>query len=300
MKLQAVKDLVTSKAGRQVLRLQKHSPRLLFVAGVVGVGATVFLACKATLKADEVIKKHQIDLEMAKDLAQQNRDDYTETDLKKDQVVIYSKIVRDFVKLYGPSLLTGVAAIACLTGAHVVLNRRNVGLTAAYAALERGYNEYRKRVIEKLGTDQDDEFRYGVRYKEFVEETEEGPVVKTEKVFDPNGVSQYARFFDELCSDFNRNPEYNLLFLRSQQNYMNDLLHSRGHVFLNEVYDSLDIPRTKAGSVVGWILSDHSDNFIDFGIFTRPGNERVRSFVRGDEGAILLDFNVDGVIYDKI
>ena len=51
-------------------------------------------------------------------------------------------------------------------------------------------------------------------------------------------------------------------------------------------------------AVVGWVLGN-GDNCIDFGIWD-SANEKARDFVNGREGAILLDFNVDGVIYDLI
>ena len=84
-----------------------------------------------------------------------------------------------------------------------------------------------------------------------------------------------------------------------QQTFFNDLLLSRGHLFLNEVYDQIGIDRTKAGQVVGWVVSKDGDNFVDFGLFDGSTQEK-RMFVNGHENSVLLDFNVDGVIYDKI
>lgn len=83
---------------------------------------------------------------------------------------------------------------------------------------------------------------------------------------------------------------------------MNDLLRSRGHVFLNEVYDCLGIPRTKAGQIVGWVYSKDNpvgDNYIDFGIYDvyKPA---IADFVNGYERSILLDFNPDGNIWELI
>ena len=94
-----------------------------------------------------------------------------------------------------------------------------------------------------------------------------------------------------------KDNDYNMMFLRQQQNYFNDLLRVRKHVFLNEVYDALGIPRSQAGAVVGWMISEENDNFIDFGIFDGD-KPRSRDFVNGYENSILLDFNVDGVIYN--
>ena len=113
--------------------------------------------------------------------------------------------------------------------------------------------------------------------------------------------SEYARFFDELCPDWQKDPEYNLMFLRHMQNFATDKLRSKGHLFLNEVYDMLGIPRTKAGQVVGWIYDEknpNGDNYVDFGIFnsSRADNRR---FVNGCEPVIIIDPNVDGEILNK-
>ena len=121
-------------------------------------------------------------------------------------------------------------------------------------------------------------------------------------VADPGEYSIYAKFFDDGCTGWTKDPEYNLMFLKDQQRYANDLLQSKGHLFLNEVYDMLGIPRTKAGQAVGWIYDEKNpvgDNFVDFGMYDMY-NEKARDFVNGYERTILLDFNVDGNILDMI
>ena len=134
-----------------------------------------------------------------------------------------------------------------------------------------------------------------------MEMNEKGKTVtstKTIETVDKDGISQYARFFDESCINWSKTPEYNLMFLNGQQNFANDLLNARGHVFLNEVYDMLGIPRSQAGAVVGWVKGV-GDDYIDFGIFEGK-TAAARAFVNGAERNILIDFNVDGVIYDLI
>lgn len=299
MKLKNFSNIITSKLGRQVLLAQKHSPHLLFAAGVVGVVGTVILASRATLKLEEVLGEHE-DLTHKAEIARtSNLPNYTEADYKRDMVLVYTKTTTKILRLYAPSIVTGVAAICALSGAHFVLNRRNVALTAAYAAVEKGFREYRRRVVEEYGEEKDREFRYELENKEIVEETDEGPVVKTVKTLVGKGASPYAFFFDQLSPSWNNNFEYNAMFLRSQQNYANDLLNARGHVFLNEVLSMLGIPHTKAGAVVGWLKGGEGDGFVDFGVF-RNNEQRGMEFVRGDAPGILLDFNVDGIIYDKI
>jgi len=123
---------------------------------------------------------------------------------------------------------------------------------------------------------------------------------KTEvKTTDKPCVSDYARFFNSASIHWTKSSEHNLMFLRLIQRHCNDLLKARRHLFLNEVYDQLDIPRTKAGQVVGWIYDEKNpmgDNFVDFGIY----NLRNENFVNGYESSILLDFNVDGNILERL
>lgn len=112
-------------------------------------------------------------------------------------------------------------------------------------------------------------------------------------------VSQYARLFDDSCVGWTKDPEYNMHFLKSQQDYCNYKLKAKGHLFLNEVYDILGIPRTKAGAVVGWVYDEKNpigDNFVDFGLFDESNND----FINGFKSTAILDFNVDGNILNYI
>ena len=112
-------------------------------------------------------------------------------------------------------------------------------------------------------------------------------------------VTDYARFFNEMCPTWTTNPEYNLMFLKTQERHATDKLRANGYLFLNDVYDMLGMPRTKAGQVVGWIYDENNpygDNYIDFNIYA----EHNANFVNGYERTALLDFNVDGNILDRI
>jgi hypothetical protein len=285
---------VATKIARRALVLEKNSPSLLFGAGVVGVVGSTVLACRATLKMQDVLEETQEKLNTAKTL---QHDDYSEKDRQRDVAIIHVQAGAKILRLYGPSILVGGASIAALTRSHNILNERNAALTAAYAALDKGFREYRGRVVEKYGEDQDREFRHGSKEVEIMEDGKKKTVTRV----GDDDPSVYARFFDPFSASWSKEPEYNLVFLQCQQSYANDLLLARGHVFLNEVYDLLGIPRSKAGSIVGWIVTpdNTSDNHIDFGIW-RGTDRNAIDFVNGREGSILLDFNVDGVIYDKI
>lgn len=301
---------LTRTLNRVGLKLKKHSPEILVVTGVVGTVASAVMACKATTKIDEVLAETKENVEKTKDYVEKKgfSEKYTEEDYKKDLTIFYAKGGLGLVKLYAPSVALGALSITAILSGHNVLRKRNVALAAAYATVEKGFKEYRDRVVERFGEELDRELKYNIKAKEVEETTvdektgEEKVTKKTVNVADPNNYSTYARFFDDGCTGWTKDPEYNLMFLKNQQRYANDLLKSRGHLFLNEVYDMLGIPRTKAGQVVGWIYDEeypNGDNFVDFGIYDLY-NEKARDFVNGYEKTILLDFNVDGDIMNLI
>lgn len=307
-KINLLMNTLTRTAGRTGLIAKKYSPEILLITGVAGLIGSTVLACRATLKADEVLDqaKQNIDkIHQAKDFVDSGvTHGYTEQDYKKDMTVVYAQTGWEFVKLYGPAITLGAASIACILGAHGIMRRRNIALVAAYKAVEQGFADYRKRVVEELGEEKDRQFKYGIKQSKVqVTEMGENGEVKTteeniESVDDPNKIGMYSKFFDEYSVHWSKDPSLNLNFLLTQQNWANDLLNSRGHVFLNEVYDMLNIPRTTAGAIVGWVKGN-GDGYIDFGIYN-GGDKMKRFFVNGHETSILLDFNVDGVIYDMI
>jgi hypothetical protein len=319
MNLQNVKNSITLTMGRGGLILRKYSPEILTGAGIVGIVGSTIMACKATLKADEVVSaaKEKFDkIHSAKQMATEGMTtDYTEQDYKKDMTIAYVQTGVDFIKLYGPAVTLGMVSIACILGAQGIMRKRNLALVAAYKAVEEGFSEYRKRVVKELGREADRHFKYGTEYTAIEEEKvdENGNIIKSEPIvtLDPNGLSEYARIFDNTNINWSDAPDYNMTFLKCQQNYANDLLHARGHIFLNEVYDMLGLQRSPAGAVVGWVKGV-GDDFVDFGMFDLTASgyrndktndtiaEERRDFVNGYNKAVVLDFNVSGVIYDMI
>lgn len=294
-----VPQVIGQKIAHHALLAQKASPQVLFVAGIVGVVGSAVLASRATLKADEVVKEAKVKRELFDVMVNDDEkyEGYREDDLNHDVKVLYWQTGYKIAKLYAPAVIVGGLSIAALTSSHNILTSRNAALTAAYTALDRGFRSYRAAVVEKYGEEQDRDFRYGVEEVEIVNpETNRKKKVKR---INPEP-SVYARFFDETCRNWDRNPDYNRAFLMGQQNWANDRLSAYGHVFLNEVYDLLGMERSQAGQVVGWIRSDDgsTDNYISFDIWN--GSEQANDFVNLKEGSILLDFNVDGVIWDKL
>lgn len=296
MNLQKVKNFVTSKAGRQILKARKHSPVILFAAGVTGMVGTVVLASRATLKLEDALNDINKDMEIARDAHAMHPEKYTDKDFQRDMTLLYIRSAVKVGKLYGPAFLCGVVSVAALTGSHFILSSRNVALTAAYAAVDKAYQGYRRRVVEEYGEDVDRKFTTDWESCSVVEMTADGEVTREEKkpAYSPSEL--YGRVFDETNSNWNPQPSYNQMFLQCQQNYANDLLRARGHLFLNEVYDMLGMPRSKAGAIVGWVTGK-GDSFVSFGF---GDTIETQAFINGDMKSVWLDFNVAGVIYDLI
>lgn len=309
MKKTKISNNITRSLHKVGFKIKKHSPEILAVVGVVGVGATVVTACVATTKLSDILDETTDTIEKINETVANPdfADKYSEEDATKDKVIVYTQTSVKIAKLYAPSVILGVASVGCFLTSHNILRKRNIALAAAYAAVDKGFKEYRSRVVERFGEALDQELRFNVKAKEFEEvvineKGEEEIVKKTVSVVDPNTYSDYARFFDEACPGWSKDPEYNLTFLKRQQNFANEKLQTNGFLFLNDVYEMIGIPKTKAGQIVGWIYDEKNpvgDNFVDFGIYD-VNNEAKRDFVNGYERSILLDFNVDGNIWDKM
>lgn len=305
----AIMDNLTRHFAKTGLKIKKYSPEILIVAGVVGTVTSAVMACKATTKLSAVLDESKETVDEIHSYVEKNghSEKYTADDEKKDLAIVYTQTAFKVAKLYAPSVVLGALSLTAILASNNILRKRNVALAAAYAAVDKSFKEYRGRVVERFGKEIDKELRYNIKAKEIeeVEKKEDGTeevTKKTVNVVDPNTYSDYARFFDSGCTGWDKDPEFNLMFLRRQQAYANNRLKAKGYLFLNEVYDMLGIPRTKAGQIVGWIYDEKNpigDNFVDFGIYDM-NIEKNRDFVNGYERTILLDFNVDGNILDLI
>ena len=295
---------VNGVASKTVMKLKKHSPEILVVAGIAGTVVSAVLACKATTKVAEILDETKGTLDTIHEGMETgaiNGQEYTTEDGKKDTVVVYAQTGMKLAKLYGPAIILGTLFITSILASNNILRKRNVALGAAYAAIDKSFKEYRGRVIERFGEQVDTELKYGIKAKKF-EEIEVDPetgkekkVKKTVMVADPNLQSDYAVYFDSKSRNYETNPDYNRMFLKAQQAFANDKLQTRGHLFLNEVLDDLDLPRTPAGQIVGW-TKDGPDGYVNFRIV-----EVERETEDGrHEPALLLDFNVEGNIWEKM
>jgi hypothetical protein len=317
--LNIAKNVITKSFGRGSLVLSKYSPEILMGVGIIGVVVSTVLACKATLKVDRVMKETQKDLDKIHKTKEYldgqppliGEPGYSDADYAQELALVHVQRIVSIGRLYALPIALGSLSIGCLVGSHNILSKRNVALMSAYKLIDESYKAYRQRVSDELGADKELDFRRGIT-KEIVTEVgkdKKGKEIETQKAiirYDPEKHSDYARWFDDLNPLWRGDPEYNDVLLRAQESFANDLLHSRGHLFLNEVYDMLCIPRLfPAGQIMGWVNNGDGDNYVDFGLAKAyhllPKDELKCIYgKRSDSCAYFLDFNVDGVIFDQI
>lgn len=289
---------------KNLMKLKKWSPEIMVGAGVVGVVGTVVLACKSTLQVESILDEHQEKLnKIAVTVNNEEITEYTEEVANQDRLKLKIQTGVSLAKLYSPAALLGTLSVASILTGTRVLRKRNIAVTAAYGLVQTAYDQYRAKVKEDLGELKDREYAYGVtheeishKYKDEDGKTKTAKLVKEELSGGTNilaGYSPYSRIFDELNPNWVSNGDLNRYFIRMNETYFNDILKVRKNVMLNEVYDKLGFPRTQAGAVVGWIYTP--DKEISFGYLNNDS-----AFVNGYNSSVILDFNVDGVIDDKI
>lgn len=292
--LDSVKDNITHIAAMTGLKAKEHSPEILMVSGVVSIIVGTVLACKATLKVDEILDEATEKKEKIEEVFKTNSN-YTEEDRDHDKVFLMLKTTGKLAKNYAPAALVLTSGIVMMCCAHGIMKKRNAALMAAYQAVDLAFKNYRQRVVEEEGELKDRHYLTGAEYKEIENpETGEKQIVEEQNTKDISP-SIYAKFFDEYSKYWKKNADMNLTFLRCVQNQLNDKLRIKGYVFLNELYEALDILPTSYGQVVGWVYKEGA--YIDLGIYDLH-NDAKRQFVNGIERSVRIDPNVQGVVFD--
>lgn len=300
-----LKTFVTTTVATSKLFVKKHAPEILIGAGIIGGVATVVLACTETLHAEEVLDIHTQNIETIHNAEKQASKGivvYTEDDKRKDLVLTYANTAKNFAKLYLPSIALGTASVGLILWGAKIQKARYLGAVAAYAALDERFQAYKMAVDKTYGEGTSE--RMELAANDIIQER------MTKTVIDEDGTvntkATYTNWdIDRLFEETNRywvnDATLNCAHIKGVQTLAQAKLDSRGYLFLNEVYDALGFPKTRAGQVVGWVKSKGSEptKVIDFGISpTSYGKipDSLRRFLDGNEPSVFLHFNVDGPI----
>lgn len=303
----------------------KHSPEIWLGAGIAVVIGGVVYACHKSRSLNDM--KYEYDLE--KELIESERNETVceviqdaidpscvvakdmENEEERNVVITADKAAKrallklraefalEYTRMYAPAVVLMGTGFAMIIYGHQILNKRNLALVSAYATLEEAFNAYRDRVRQRYGDKIEDDIYNGKEYQTLTStvEGEDGKKKKVKEeiavVTDP--VSQYARFFDEESTrEWFKSFSTNHTFLMCQQNLANDKLRQDGFLMLNTVYEMLGLRPSPTGAICGWVLPNdgeapEGDDYVDFGMIDDEENNRI-----------LLNFNCQGMVYDKI
>lgn len=307
----AIVKTIGRAVAKNSFRVKKHAPQIMMVLGVAcGIGSTV-AACNATLKARDILEDAKADIDrihMAASDPDTSDDEYTNDSVKRDLTKVYARTGLQLAKIYAPAVILGAGSIAGTIGSNIIMSKRVNTAVAAYAALDATFKQYRDRVRAAIGDGEELEVYHDVKALDNGDDLVLRPAEcdNDRSSVKVDGYSVYARCFDEYNPNWKDNAEYNLTFLRGVQHTLNRMLELQGFLFLNDAYKELGFEPTQAGQLVGWIYDpdrssdDYGDNAVSFGLYDPKKGATLGDFINGHEKSVFLDFNVDGVIVDRI
>lgn len=288
-----------------VARISKHAPTILSVTASAGVIATGYLAWKAGTRFEDVEGR---DWDRRKECLR-NADTIPDEDVPKIERKNRILFILDTVRTVAPAAIVGAATITMIYFSNSISKKRLAAMGAAYATLQTAFDGYKRTMVEALGKESVEKIlkpklpNVGKSAEEILSSDNKSDAVHVSDavVNSLKALSPYARIIAEESSTcWDSNEDYTSQNLAAVQLWANRRLERKGHLFLNEVFDQLGLSRTREGAVVGWLKNGEGDNYVSFGdfdasIYRVPSDDYTRV-----DSNFIVDFNVDGVIWDKI
>lgn len=284
---------IQQMVGSVKLGAKRNAPELLLGLGLVTGTASIVLTGKASVKAKALtdgVQNKKLQLS-----GQFEVDCLTEEEFKNELRSVYIKYALDLAKEYAVPVSLYAATVASVFASYKIQKNRQIALSTALAACTTAYTTLLGKL--KMGAE------HGLTAKEVIDGCEviqngvdeNGEPIYEKSQGEPVNDSLYKVRFDNYSTCWEKDKFQNESTLRSEECWANDRLRLQGYLFLNDVYDRLGLPRTKAGQIVGWIKGSNGDGFVDFGIV----DAETYADVRFDYNAFDLEFNVDGDILTK-
>lgn len=296
---------ITTAFHTGVARISKHAPTILSITASAGVIATGYLAWKAGTRFEDVEGR---DWDRRKECLR-NADTIPDEDVPKIERKNRILFILDTVRTVAPAAIVGAATITMIYFSNSISKKRLAAMGAAYATLQTAFDGYKRTMVEALGKESVDKIlkpklpNVGKSAEEILSSDNKSDAanVSDAVVNSLKALSPYARIIAEESSTcWDPNEDYASQNLAAVQLWANRRLERKGHLFLNEVFDQLGLSRTREGAVVGWLKNGEGDNYVSFGdfdasIYRVPSDDYTRV-----DSNFIVDFNVDGVIWDKI
>lgn len=313
-------NVVKRTAAISKQRIVKRSPELCMIVGGVTFVATVVVACRQTLKCEEILDAHQRkmdDIENCLELAAEEGSGvtYDEQTAKKDRFVAYCQTGLGFARVYAPAILLGAVSVTAFGSGFHIIKKRNLALSAAYTAVDTAFKEYRGRVRDELGDETDKYFRYGYKKVQNAvisgknENGEDISITKDEIDTVPfeegDGLCSSATFVfaPETSKYYFPDEVHNDAALSAARSTAQIDFESKGYLFLNDVLKSLGLKEVPYGQLIGWIKGQ-GDQYIDFRtkkVYRKASTNPNRNPLGVEYECIYeFDFNTCGTIWDRI
>lgn len=306
-------SIIKGFGARAAVKAVKYAPHILVGLGIGLVTVGTVEAVKGAKNSDHIFEEHEAEMDRIEDnkkMAEEKKAYYTTKNEMEEKAKAYTSTAVKLVKANWKPIVLYISGVACILTGHNLLNRRYLAMAASYAGLHKSYFDYRKRVVDELGKDEDFRFANGAHTESYdyvdIDENGESKDVHAEanNVVDHHTISPYAVFFDEMYSTmWTPNPINNLDQIRMVQDYWNEptQFEHRKFVYYHEVlrdlgiWDRLEEEKQKQFVGKGWVWGC-GDNYIDLGIFdaSRPKTPAIKDAIMGWEPSVLIEPNLDG------
>ena len=294
MSIASVIPTIGNLAAKIGFQITKHAPEILTYGGIATMGVGTGLAVKQSFRyMEKVTEPEMVHLYKIQETLD-NSKTYTTNDARHDRALVYSRLLVRTITHYALPLGVFAAGAAMVVSGHNIVSKRLAQSIAAYGALNTAYENLKNRLVAAAEDDFNQESYDHILETDVVRD-EQGVIDRGRSV----SSSPYTFVFDVSNPNYTGDQGQNDLFLSSTQNYLNDRLQARGHVFLNEVLEALGFEDTPEGALTGWVKNGEGDGYISFGV-SGHWNERYDHETDVMTDDYILDFNVDGIIWDKI
>lgn len=270
------------------------SPIILLTVGIVGVVTSAVLIGRTSyVKAADIMEEHADKIDLIEERKELGKF-HTEKELGKEYLATNLQTAWNFTVAYALPVTVGVISIGLMIKSNSILAARNAKLFAAYVGLQETFNRYRRNIIEEHGTQADARAKLGYKKIEVIDEdgSVSDLIVKTQA-----GDSLQHSILSLDSSPLWVKGSMRMTVHSYEQARLNlqRRFDRKGHLFMNEVYETIHEPQTAMGAIDGWSKAK-GDTVISFG-------EELHKLVHSDDACmaftddcILLDFNCSGEI----
>jgi len=205
--------------------IAKNSPALLTALGVTGTLTVAYLTGKASFRAAEILAQETAQREADGDLAMDNWD--------KAELVW-----REFIPAAGIAAMT----VAAIVGANHISTKRVAAFASAYSVAEKGFAQYKDKVLEKVGPKKEAEIRDEVARQQLIDHPlSNSPIAVTGKG-------------DHLCLDTHSGRYFqgDIEKVRSAVNDINFQVINQDWASLSDYWILVGLDPTKGSDDLGW------------------------------------------------